>query len=167
MFQMNANLFNQCWPLIAAQIERGQQADHALEDEATTPSPAIVEEAGYVLGIAMGYSMSAGAATSAAGQTRHLGCRPTGERLVWIDVAADHLDTATNDHKFGPEGIRQYVSESRESGQHKPPEVRLAAEQVLVLAEWRKLADRYHPAAPHRSRRISGGVGRPRRRVAL
>ncbi len=57
MFQMSKQLFNQCWPTIAAQIVDGDAAGHPTGDAALEPSHAVAAEAGYVLGVAMGYAL--------------------------------------------------------------------------------------------------------------
>lgn len=68
MFQMSMKMFNKLWPVIAAQIARGKKTGPVPDDAAATPSPTIAAEAGYVLGIAGGYSLNAGAASSTAVQ---------------------------------------------------------------------------------------------------
>lgn len=61
MFQMSEQLFIQCWPAIVARIEH-ERTSRAASD-CTTPPPAqtAAVEAGYVLGVALGYAPSAGA----------------------------------------------------------------------------------------------------------
>lgn len=70
MFQMNKQLFDQCWVAIAAQIHNGDAAGRPTDSIASTPSHAIAAEAGYVLGVAMGYAIggdpSSGARISAS-----------------------------------------------------------------------------------------------------
>lgn len=69
MFQMSKKMFNRFWPVIAAQIASGKEAGPAPNDAAAKPSPTIAAEAGYVLGIAMGYSPNAGVPTGMVVQT--------------------------------------------------------------------------------------------------
>jgi len=57
MFQMSKQLFEQCWPLIAAQIEDEKASPGAKSGMASRPSPSSAAEAGYVLGVAIGYAM--------------------------------------------------------------------------------------------------------------
>ncbi len=57
MFQMSKQLFNQCWPAIAARIEQERISRAAPEGTAAAPSPTAAAEAGYVLGVAMGYAL--------------------------------------------------------------------------------------------------------------
>lgn len=70
MFQMNKQLFNQCWPAIAARIEHERISRAAPDGTAPPPSPSTAAEAGYVLGVAMGYAKSARAPASTAAQPR-------------------------------------------------------------------------------------------------
>jgi hypothetical protein len=69
MFQMSKKMFKRFWPVIAAQIASGRKAGPAPNDAVATPSPTITAEAGYVLGIAMGYPLNAGVPASMAAQT--------------------------------------------------------------------------------------------------
>ncbi|MCK9381876.1 MAG: hypothetical protein M0P95_12555 [Sulfuritalea sp.] len=57
MFQMNKKLFDQCWPAISAQIRSGDAAGRRKVGTAPAPSHAAGAEAGYVLGVAMGYAL--------------------------------------------------------------------------------------------------------------
>lgn len=69
MFQMNKKLFNQCWPVLAAQIRSGVRAAQFPDGvSAPMPSSAAAAEAGYVLGIAMGYALGADRIAAAANQ---------------------------------------------------------------------------------------------------
>ena len=56
MFQMTKQLFDQCWPAIAVQIQEGSDAGCPADLAAQTPSHALAAEAGYVLGVAIGYA---------------------------------------------------------------------------------------------------------------
>lgn len=58
MFQMSKKMFNRLWPAIAAQIASDKEACPALDAATPAASPTIAAEAGYVLGIAMGYALS-------------------------------------------------------------------------------------------------------------
>ncbi|MFA4968539.1 MAG: hypothetical protein WC540_02840 [Sulfuritalea sp.] len=66
MFQMNKQLFNQCWPAIAAQILAA--TDDGQRDAAAAPasSRTAAAEAGYVLGVAMGYALRIDQVSSSA-----------------------------------------------------------------------------------------------------
>jgi len=57
MFQMSKQLFDQCWPAIAAHIEAEKSSRDTRGDTVPAPSPSTAAEAGYVLGIAMGYAL--------------------------------------------------------------------------------------------------------------
>lgn len=57
MFQMSKQLFDQCWPVIAAQIEAERTAADAGKHTVPAPSPGSAAEAGYVLGVAIGYAL--------------------------------------------------------------------------------------------------------------
>jgi hypothetical protein len=60
MFQMSKQLFDQCWPVIAAQIAAEKSAadgGEARNDTVRAPSPGTAAEAGYVLGVAIGYAL--------------------------------------------------------------------------------------------------------------
>lgn len=57
MFQMSKQLFNQCWPTIAAQILAATDGGQPIDGAAPTPSRMAAAEAGYVLGVAMGYAL--------------------------------------------------------------------------------------------------------------
>jgi len=63
MFQMSKKMFNKLWPVIAAQIESDKEACPTSAAAAAAASPTIAAEAGYVLGIALGYALSPGAPT--------------------------------------------------------------------------------------------------------
>lgn len=65
MFQMNKQLFDQCWPTIAAQIHHGIRAGHPVDGAAAAPSRAAAAEAGYVLGVAIGYALQVDQASDA------------------------------------------------------------------------------------------------------
>ena len=69
MFQMSKQLFNQCWPAIAARIEHERISRAAPEGTVPPPSPSAAAEAGYDLGVAIGYALSARAPASTAGQS--------------------------------------------------------------------------------------------------
>jgi len=56
MFQMTKQLFDQCWPAIAVQLQEGSDAGCSTVLAAPTPSHAAAAEAGYVLGVAIGYA---------------------------------------------------------------------------------------------------------------
>jgi len=56
MFQMSKQLFDQCWPVIAVQIQKRDDADRLTHDP-TPPSRCAAAEAGYVLGVAIGYAL--------------------------------------------------------------------------------------------------------------
>lgn len=70
MFQMSKKMFNKLWPVIATQIESGKKAGAAPDSTPSTPAPAVAAEAGYVLGIALGYSLNASAPASTAVKPR-------------------------------------------------------------------------------------------------
>lgn len=57
MFQMSKQLFEQCWPVIAAQIEAEKSFADAGSGTAPALSPGTAAEAGYVLGVAIGYAL--------------------------------------------------------------------------------------------------------------
>ncbi len=59
MFQMSNQLFTQCWPAIAARIEHDRILRAAPDGTAPPPATSTSAEAGYVLGVAMGYALSA------------------------------------------------------------------------------------------------------------
>lgn len=65
MFQMSKQLFDQCWPFIAAQIEAKKSAADAREDGVPAPAPSFAAEAGYVLGVAIGFALQVDVATGA------------------------------------------------------------------------------------------------------
>ncbi|MDP1981951.1 MAG: hypothetical protein Q8K23_05370 [Sulfuritalea sp.] len=56
MFQMSKQLFDQCWPVIAVEIQKREDADRLTHDPAP-PSRGAAAEAGYVLGVAIGYAL--------------------------------------------------------------------------------------------------------------
>lgn len=70
MFQMSKQLFNQCWYLIAPQIDNGIVSRSPDNGKTPTPLQSAEAEAGYVLGVAMGYAQSARVQASRAGQPR-------------------------------------------------------------------------------------------------
>lgn len=57
MFQMSKKLFHECWPQIAAHIEAAKHAKSAGSDAAPASSPSTAAEAGYMLGVAIGYAL--------------------------------------------------------------------------------------------------------------
>ncbi|MBI5899156.1 MAG: hypothetical protein HZB40_08030 [Rhodocyclales bacterium] len=57
MFQMSKQLFEQCWPAIAAQIEVERTTLDAGDDALAAGAPSAATEAGYVLGVAIGYAL--------------------------------------------------------------------------------------------------------------
>lgn len=57
MFQMSMKLFDQCWPEIAARIEARNSAEGSNRNTDPEPWTSTVAEAGYVLGIAVGYAL--------------------------------------------------------------------------------------------------------------
>ena len=57
MFQMSKQFFDQYWPVIAAQIQNRDDAGRSTQDPAPTPSRGAAAEAGYVLGVAIGYAL--------------------------------------------------------------------------------------------------------------
>ena len=69
MFQMNKQLFTQCWPAIAARIEHERISRAALDGTVPPPTSSTAAEAGYVLGVAIGYALSAKAPASTTGQS--------------------------------------------------------------------------------------------------
>lgn len=68
MFQMSKQLFIQCWPAIVARIEHERTSRAAPDCTAPPPSQSAAAEAGYVLGVAMGYAHSARAPAGTAEQ---------------------------------------------------------------------------------------------------
>lgn len=70
MFQMNKKMFRQFWPVIAAHIGSEQESGRDPANSAPMPSPSVAAEAGYVLGIAMGYALGTGQTPNAARQPR-------------------------------------------------------------------------------------------------
>lgn len=66
MFQMNKQLFSQCWPAIAAQILAATDSGQANDGAAPTPPRTAAAEAGYVLGVAMGYALRIDQVSSSA-----------------------------------------------------------------------------------------------------
>jgi hypothetical protein len=70
MFHVRKKKFNKSWPVIAVPIEGGKPGGPAPGDAAARPSPSIAAEAGYVLGIALGYALSPAAPASTAVQAR-------------------------------------------------------------------------------------------------
>lgn len=65
MFQMSKQLFDQCWPVIATQIEAEKSAAGARDARVPAPSASTAAEAGYVLGVAIGYALQVDLATGA------------------------------------------------------------------------------------------------------
>ena len=57
MFQMSKELFYQCWPLIAAQIKAKKYARSTSSDPTPESSSSTAAEAGYMLGVAIGYAL--------------------------------------------------------------------------------------------------------------
>lgn len=97
MFQMSKKMFNKFWPVIPPQIDSGKKAEPAPDSTASTRSPAIAAEAGYVHEIAMGYAVSASAPASTAGQPRasiHAWQAEAGDGLNWPSITSTRMPGA-------------------------------------------------------------------------
>lgn len=69
MFQMSKQLFDQCWPVIATQIVVEKSAADARDDRVPpAPLAGIATEAGYVLGVAIGFALQVDVATGVPGR---------------------------------------------------------------------------------------------------
>ena len=66
MFQMSEQLFIQCWPAIVARIEHERTSRAVADCTAPPPAQTAAVEAGYVLGVALGYAPGDGAPAGAA-----------------------------------------------------------------------------------------------------
>lgn len=98
MFQMNTQLFDQCWPAIAAQLGVRNEAAQRREGE-TASGAATATEANYVLGVAMGYALRVDQASSPP--PMHSAMVGGRLRRIRISPVADHkaLTPARNDQK--------------------------------------------------------------------
>lgn len=66
MFQMSTQLFENCWPAIAAQFEEQKSAMDAQDALERALATGNLAEADYVLGVAIGYAMRMDDATGAS-----------------------------------------------------------------------------------------------------
>lgn len=100
MFQMSTQLFDQCWPAIAALLGA---RDEAVPRSGEASGAATATEANYVLGVAMGYALRVDQASSlppmysamAGGRLRRIRISPVVDRRALAPARNDKKSTLT------------------------------------------------------------------------